>query len=155
MDAHQETTRASAGSARTQLALHDPRRTRCPNKHARQTGADARPRHFTANAQLSAYGRLTRDPETKTSERGHSNTPARIACNVTPAGHEGEQQTGYLDVIAFRNQAAALAKCQKSQAVNVMGTLSMEEKTKDGRTDQNFTVTADGVIAGATTRRTE
>ena len=78
-----------------------------------QTGADAKPRHFTPNVQLSAYGRLTRDPEAKTSERGHPYTRARIACNVTPAKHEGEQQTWFVDVIAFRSQAAALAKCRQ------------------------------------------
>ena len=35
-----------------------------------QTGTDAIPRHFAPNAQLSAYGRLTRDPETMTSPQG-------------------------------------------------------------------------------------
>ena len=120
-----------------------------------QTGTDTKPRHFTPNVQLSAYGRLTRDPEAKTSERGHPYTRARIACNVTPAKREGDQQTWYVDVIAFRNQAAALAKCKQGQGVNVMGTLNMEERTKDGRTYQNFTVTADGVMGAATTRRTE
>ena len=34
-----------------------------------QTGTEAKPRHFTPNVQLSGYGRLTRDPEAKTSER--------------------------------------------------------------------------------------
>ena len=119
------------------------------------TGTDTKPRHFTPNVQLSAYGRLTRDPEAKTSERGHPYTRARIACNVTPAKHEGDQQTWYVDVIAFRNQAAALAKCKQGQAVNVMGTLSMEERTSNGRQYQNFTVTADAVMGAATTRRTE
>ena len=118
-------------------------------------GADAKPRHFTPNAQLSAYGRLTRDPEAMTSERGHPFTRARIACNVTPANREGNQQTWFVDVVAFRHQAAALAKCRKGQGVSVMGTLSMEEKTKNGRTYQNFTVTADAVMGAATTRRTE
>ena len=118
-----------------------------------QTGTDAR--HFTPCAQLSAYGRLTRDPEAKSSERGHPYTRARIACNLTPARHDGGRQTWFVDVIAFRNQAAALAKCRKGQAVNVMGTLSMEERTKDGHTYQNFTVTADAVIGAATTRRAE
>ena len=119
------------------------------------TGTDTRPRPFTPNVQLSAYGRLTQDPEAKTSERGHQYTRARIACNVTPAKREGNQQTWYVDVIAFRNQAAALAKCRQGQGVSVMGTLSMEERTKDGRTYQNFTVTADAVMGAATTRRTE
>lgn len=120
-----------------------------------QTGTDTKPRHFTPNVQLSAYGRLTRDPEAKTSERGHPYTRARIACNVTPAKREGDQQTWFVDVIAFRNQAAALAKCSQGQGVTVMGTLNMEERTKDGRTYQNFTVTADAVMGAATTRRTE
>ena len=31
----------------------------------------------------------------------------------------------------------------------------MEERTSNGRTYQNFTVTADGVMGAATTRRTE
>ena len=119
------------------------------------TGTDTRPRPFTPNVQLSAYGRLTRDPEAKTSERGPPYARARIACNVTPAKREGNQQTWYVDVIAFRNQAAALAKCRQGQGVSVMGTLSMEERTKDGRTYQNFTVTADAVMGAATTRRTE
>ena len=119
------------------------------------TGTDAKPRHFTPNVQLSAFGRLVRDPEAKTSERGHPYTRARIACNVTPAKHEGDQQTWYVDVIAFRNQAAALAKCKQGQAVNVMGTLSMQERTSNGRQYQNFTVTADAVMGAATTRRTE
>ena len=120
-----------------------------------QTGADTKPRHFTPNVQLSAYGRLTRDPEAKTSERGHPYTRARIACNVTPAKREGDQQTWFVDVIAFRNQAAALAKCRQGQAVNVMGTLNMEERTSNGRLYQNFTVTADAVMGAATTRRTQ
>ena len=126
-----------------------------PEEGSPPTGTDTRPRPFTPNVQLSAYGRLTRDPEAKTSERGHPYTRARIACNVTPAKREGDQQTWYVDVIAFRNQAAALAKCKKGDGVNVMGTLNMEERTKDGRTYQNFTVTADAVMAAATTRRTE
>ncbi len=119
------------------------------------TGTDATPRHFAPNVQLSAYGRLTRDPEAKTSERGHPYTRARIACNVTPAGRAGGEQTWFVDVVAFRNQAAALAKCKKGDGVHVMGTLSMEERTKDGRTYQNFTVTADAVMGAATTRRAE
>ena len=120
-----------------------------------QTGTDTKPSYFTPNVQVSAYGRLTRDPEPKTSERGHPYTRARIACNVTPAKREVEQQTWYVDVIAFRNQAAALAKCRQGQGVNVMGTLNMEERTSNGRTYQNFTLTADAVMGAATTRRSE
>lgn len=120
-----------------------------------QTGADAKPRHFTPNVQLAAYGRLTRDPEAKTSQQGHPYTRARIACNVTPANREGDEQTWFLDVVAFRHPAAALAKCRQGQGVHVMGTLNMQERTSNGRQYQNFTVTADAVMAAAATRRTD
>ena len=126
-----------------------------PGAGSPPTGADAIPRHFAPNAQLSAYGRLTRDPEAKTSQQGHPYTRARIAFNMTPANRQRGEQTWFVDVVAFRHQGAALAKCRKGHAVHVMGTLSMEEKTKDGRTYQNFTVAADAVMGAATTRRTE
>ncbi len=126
-----------------------------PGEGSPPTGTDAIPRHFAPNAQLSAYGRLTRDPEAMTSQQGHPYTRARIACNVTPASRAGREQTWFVDVVAFRHQAAALVKCRKGHAVHVMGTLSMEEKTKNGRTYQNFTVTADALMGAATTRRTE
>ena len=74
---------------------------------------------------------------------------------MTPAGRAGGEQTWFVDVVAFRHQAAALAKCRKGHGVHVMGTLSMEERTRDGRTYQNFIVTADAVMGAATTRRTE
>ena len=120
------------------------------------TGTDTRPRPFTPNVQLSAYGRLTRDPEAKTSERGHPYARARIACNVTPAKREGNQQTWYVDVIAFRNQAAALAKCRQGQGVKRHGNAQHGgENEATAAQYQNFTVTADAVMGAATTRRTE
>ena len=81
----------------------------------------------------------------------------RLAVRNRPASANLHETQAFLvvDVIAFRNQAAALAKCRQGQGVSVMGTLSMEERTKDGRTYQNFTVTADAVMGAATTRRTE
>ena len=120
-----------------------------------ETGANGKPRHYTPNVQLAAFGRLTRDPEAKTSVRGHPYTRARIACNVTPPKHDGDQQTWYFDVTAFRNQAVALAKCKKGDGVHVMGTLNMEQRNSDGREYQNFSLTADAVMAAAATRRTE
>ena len=122
---------------------------------ARETGANGKPRQVAPNVQLAAFGRLTRDPEAKTSARGHPYTRARIACNVTPPTRDIDQQTWYFDVTAFRNQAAALAKCRKGDGVHVMGTLNMEHSSSNGREYQNFSLTADAVMAAAATRRTD
>ena len=120
----------------------------------RDTGTRAR--QSTPNALLSAFGRLTRDPEERMSDRGYPYTRARVACNLTPPRQEGKQHTLFFDVTAFRNQAAALAKCRRGDRVHVMGTLSMEQrKTDDGREYQNFSLVADGVLATAATKRTE
>ena len=83
---------------------------------------------ITPNALLSAFGRLTRDPEERTSDKGHPYTRARVACNLTPPRREGEQHTLFFDVTAFRHQAAALAKCRRGDQVHVMGTLTMEQR---------------------------
>ena len=118
--------------------------------------AETRRRQSTPNALLSAFGRLTRDPEEKTSDRGHPYTRARVACNLTPPRREGQQHTLFFDVTAFRHQAAALAKCRRGDRVHVMGTLTMEQrKADDGREYQNFSLVADGLLAAAATKRTE
>ena len=135
MDAHQETLPQAPGARARSSRSTTRTRTRCPKNEARKP---ARTRATSRRAP-----------------NGDVRTRARIARDVTPARRDGGRQTWFVDVIAFRNQAAALATCRKGQAVNVMGTLSMEARTKDGHTYQNFTVTADAVMGAATTRRTE
>ena len=121
-----------------------------------QRGAETRTRQSTPNALLSAFGRLTRDPEERTSDRGHPYTRARVACNLTPPRLEGKQYTLFFDLTAFRHQGAALAKCRRGDRVHVMGTLTMEQrKADDGREYQNFSLVADGLLAAAATKRTE
>lgn len=122
----------------------------------RERGAETRTRQSTPNALLSAFGRLTRDPEERTSDRGDPYTRARVACNLTPPRLEGQQHTLFFDVTAFRHQGAALAKCRRGDRVHVMGTLTMEQrKADDGREYQNFRLVADGLLAVAATKRTE
>ena len=121
-----------------------------------ERGSETKARQSTPNALLSAFGRLTRDPEERTSERGRPYTRARVACNLTPPRLEGQQHTLFFDVTAFRHQAAALAKCRRGDRVHVMGTLTMERrKADDGREYQNFSLVADGLLAAAATKRTD
>ncbi len=131
-----------------------------PEEETTRTGAGdengKRPRQFTPNAQMAVTGRLTKDPEAKESARGHPYTRARIAANLTPARNDGgAEETLFLDVVAFRNEAARLAKCSKGNRVHLMGVLTMQTRDGDGQRYQNFTLTADAVMGAATTRRTE
>lgn len=61
-------------------------------------------------AQISAYGRLVADPQTRTTGKGTTMATARLAvalpCNVAENG----EATFWLGVIAFGKQADALAK---------------------------------------------
>lgn len=65
-------------------------------------------------AQISAYGRLVPDPQTRTTGKGTNMATARLAvalpCNVAENG----EATFWLGVIAFGKQADALAKHHKA-----------------------------------------
>ena len=124
------------------------------------TGADGKngkkPRQFTPNAQMAVTGRLTKDPEVRESARGNPYTRARIAANLTPPRNDGgAEETLFLDVVAYRNDGAQLAKCSKGNRVHLMGVLTMKTRDSDGQRYQNFTLTADAVMGAATTRRIE
>ena len=102
----------------------------------------------TPNVQLAAFGRLTRDPESKVSAKGQPFTTARIACNVTPPKKGSKEETFYFDLVAFRRAGAALAKCSKGKGLHVMGTLYMSTSADaDGRQYENFTLTVNDVMA--------
>lgn len=76
-------------------------------------------------AQLSAYGRLVADPQTRTTNSGTSMAMGRLAvslpCNAAAEG----QATFWLGVIAFGKQADALARHVKGDMLSVSGPCSL------------------------------
>lgn len=112
---------------------------------------------YTPNVQISAFGRLVNDPVSRTTEEGHPFATTRIACNVTPSQKDAEEQTWFLDVIAFRNVAQQLLKCSKGAPINIHGTveLTVWRKTPDAEPRDTWRVRADSVISAATTKRTD
>ncbi|EPT4025562.1 single-stranded DNA-binding protein [Enterobacter roggenkampii] len=60
-------------------------------------------------AQLSAYGRLVADPQTRTTNSGTSMAMARLAVALPCHAAEGGEVTFWLGVVAFGKQADALA----------------------------------------------
>lgn len=104
-------------------------------------------------AQISAYGRLVADPQTRTTTSGTRMTMARLAvslpCNATDEG----QATFWLGVVAFGKQAEVLARHQKGDLVSVAGNMQLNQWSgQDGIQKEQPQVIADSVISARTSR---
>lgn len=104
-------------------------------------------------AQISAYGRLVADPQTRTTNSGSSMTMGRLAVALPCHAAEGGEVTFWLGVVAFGKQADALAGHVKGDLVSVAGAMQVNQWTgKDGGTQQGYQVVADSVISARTVR---
>lgn len=111
------------------------------------------PREVSMTAQISAYGRLVADPETRTTGKGTSMAMARLAVSLPCNAATDGQATFWLGVIAFGKQADALAKHQKGDLVSVAGNMQINQWTgQDGGTQQGYQVIADSVLSARTVR---
>lgn len=99
-------------------------------------------------AQISAYGRLVADPQTRTTANGTSMAMGRLAVALPCHAAEGGEVTFWLGVVAFGKQADALAGHVKGDLVSVAGAMQINQWTgKDGGTQQGYQVVADSVIS--------
>ncbi|MEB7190826.1 single-stranded DNA-binding protein [Escherichia coli] len=104
-------------------------------------------------AQISAYGRLVADPQTRTTNSGTSMAMGRLAVALPCHAVEGGEVTFWLGVVAFGKQADALAEHVKGDLVSVAGTMQVNQWTgKDGGTQQGYQVIADSVLSARTVR---
>ncbi|ELA3609952.1 single-stranded DNA-binding protein [Klebsiella michiganensis] len=102
-------------------------------------------------AQISAYGRLVADPQTRTTGKGTNMAMARLAVSLPCNAAEDGQATFWLGVIAFGKQADALAKHRKGDLVSVAGNMQLNQWTgQDGGTQQGYQVIADSVLSART-----
>lgn len=104
-------------------------------------------------AQISAYGRLVADPQTRTTGKGKNMAMARLAVSLPCNAAEDGQATFWLGVIVFGKQADALAKHRKGDLVSVAGNMQLNQWTaQDGGTQQGYQVIADSVLSARTVR---
>ncbi|HIH5238005.1 TPA: single-stranded DNA-binding protein [Raoultella ornithinolytica] len=104
-------------------------------------------------AQISAYGRLVAEPQTRTTNSGTSMTMWRLAVALPCHAAEGGEVTFWLGVVAFGKQAYALAGHVKGDLVSVAGAMQVNQWTgKDGGTQQGYQIVADSVISAKTVR---
>lgn len=91
-------------------------------------------------------GRLTRDPELRTTASGLSNCIFSIAVDGRP-GANGEPHTDFINIVVWRNQAENVAKyCKKGSMVGVTGRIQTGSyQAQDGTTRYTTDVVADNV----------
>ncbi|HHT0055053.1 TPA: single-stranded DNA-binding protein [Klebsiella michiganensis] len=104
-------------------------------------------------AQISAYGRLVADPETRTTGKGTNMAMARMAVSLPCNAAADGQATFWLGVIAFGKQGEALAKHRKGDLVSVAGNMQLNQWTgQDGAVQQGYQVISDNVLSARTAR---
>ncbi len=91
-------------------------------------------------------GRLTRDPELRTTSSGIANCRFSIAVDGRP-GANGEPHTDFINIVVWRNQAENVAKyCKKGSMVGVTGRIQTGSyQAQDGTTRYTTDVVADNV----------
>ena len=104
-------------------------------------------------AQISVYGRLVDDPQTKQTSKGIPMTLARMAVSLPCSQSDDGQATMWLSVLAFGRQADTLAKHHKGELLSVAGNMQISQWTgQNGETRQGWQVIADSVISARTAR---
>ncbi len=91
-------------------------------------------------------GRLTRDPELRTTATGISTTTVTVAINGRMNAN-GERQTDFINVVIWRKQAENVAKfCQKGSQIGITGRItSRSYDAQDGSKRYVTEVVADSV----------
>lgn len=92
-------------------------------------------------------GRLTRDPELRTTTSGISSTSFTVAVSRTYTNQNGEREADFINCVAWRKQAENIAKyCKKGSQVAVEGRIQTRSyDAQDGTKRYVTEVLADNV----------
>lgn len=98
---------------------------------------------------INIMGRLTRDPELRRTGSGVAVASFTIACD-RDFGNNGEKETDFVDIVAWRNTAEFVDKYfSKGRMAVVSGRLQIRGWTdKDGNKRKNAEIVADNVYFG-------
>ena len=99
-------------------------------------------------------GRLTRDPEMRTTSSGISQTRFTIAVNRRTAGQNGQREADFINCVAWRGTAVTIAKyLKKGREIAVEGRLQTGSyDAQDGTKRYTTDVVADEVEFISSTR---
>lgn len=104
--------------------------------------------------RIILMGRLTKDPELKRTQSGTAVTSFSIAVDRDFKGQNGERETDFIDIVAWRSTAEFV--CQyfsKGRMAVVEGRLQIREwKDQNGNNRRSAEVVADNVYFGDSKR---
>ncbi|HHH1244876.1 TPA: single-stranded DNA-binding protein [Yersinia enterocolitica] len=104
-------------------------------------------------AQISAYGQLVADVQSRTTSNGGNMAFARMAVSLPCQKAENGEMTFWLGVTAFGKQAELLARHKKGDLLSVSGAMQVSQWTgKDGNTYNGYQVVVDAVISARTVK---
>lgn len=100
--------------------------------------------------KIIIMGRITKDLELRQTNSGVSVTSFTLAVDRDYRPQDGEKQTDFIDVTAWRNTAEFAAKyLGKGRLAVVSGSLQFNEwKDKEGHNRRNAVVVADNIYFG-------
>lgn len=104
--------------------------------------------------KIMLMGRLTKNPELHRTSSGVAVTSFTIACDRDFKSQNGEKETDFIDVVAWRNTAEFVSKYfSKGRMAVVEGRLQIRDwKDKDGNNRRTAEVVADNVYFGDSKR---
>ena len=103
---------------------------------------------------ITIMGRLTRDPELRRTAGGTAVVSIALAVDRDYKGQDGEKETDFIDVVAWRGTAEYVAKYfTKGRMAVVSGRLQIRDwKDKDGNNRRSAEVVADNIYFGDSKR---
>ena len=107
---------------------------------------------------ITIMGRLTRDPELRTTQSGVSVTSFTVAVDRDFGGRDGgERQTDFIDCVAWRQTGEFVSKYfHKGSMIVVSGRLqSRKWQDRDGNNRTSWEINADNVYFGESRRDSE
>lgn len=104
--------------------------------------------------QISAYGRLGKDPKAIQTQSGKAMTTASLAVRLDlRADGETLDGTQWLQLVAFGKQAEALARHRQGDLISVYGHCQLSRhETREGETRESLAVIVDALLSARSTR---
>ena len=102
--------------------------------------------------QASCYGRLGRDPETRTAASGKAWTSAPMAVDVTGRNDDADR-TMWVRLVAFGKQSDALARHRRGDLLSAIGRLTMSVWTdREGNERESWQMVVEALVSAHTVR---
>lgn len=104
--------------------------------------------------RVAIMGRLTRDPELRSTQSGTAVTSFSIAVDRDFKGKDGEKEADFLDIVAWRSTAEFVSRYfTKGNMIAVDGRLQTRSyEDKDGNKRKAVEIVADSVYFGSSKR---